>query len=71
MTKTNAATINALVLRGCEELGWNVWELDRDGQLFAAEIAVNTLIESVGEKSRTGRMWQRYERAIIRERKTR
>ena len=72
MAKTiDPKTLSALILRGCEEAGWDPWELDHDGQLFAAEIAVNTLIESVGEDTRTGRMWQRYERAIIRERATR
>lgn len=70
MIKVNNATINALILRGCKEMGWEYWQLSRDEQLFAAEIAVDALIESVGEDTRTGQMWQRYERAIIRERAT-
>ena len=71
MKNVSAATVEMLVARGCESIGWKGAELDRDAQLFAAECAVNDLIEEVGEDTATGRMWQRYERAILQERKQR
>lgn len=71
MKNINAATIEMLVARGCEGFGWKAAELDRDAQLFAAECAVSDLIEEVGEDTATGRMWQRYERTILQERKQR
>jgi len=71
MKNVNAATVEMLVARGCESIGWKVAELDKDAQLFAAECAVSDLIEEVGEDTATGRMWQRYERAILQERKQR
>lgn len=66
MAKVNNATINVLIYRGCAIMEWEPWYLSEDEKLFAAEIAVDDLIESVGEDTPTGQMWQRYERAIIR-----
>ena len=60
----NGKLLDSLIAKGCDMMGWNVYQLSIDEILCAASYYVGSIIEQLPAGCPTERMWERHERRI-------